>query len=138
MTIVERKDELGGQVNLILRTPRRDEFSWITRDLERQLHRQGVDVRLGTKATSELVRELAPGLWVSTGFGGHGLNTTTMAGELVASALTENDEAWRLLAPFAPRWVGGPLGRYAAQAIYWRHMTQDSLRAAWERRRPRG
>ena len=49
-----------GQVNLILRTPGRDEFGWITRDLEGQLHRHGVDVRLGTEATTELVRELAP------------------------------------------------------------------------------
>jgi pyruvate/2-oxoglutarate dehydrogenase complex dihydrolipoamide dehydrogenase (E3) component len=40
--------------------PGRDEFGWITRDLEGQLHRHGVDVRLGTEATSELVRELAP------------------------------------------------------------------------------
>ena len=60
VTLVEREDELGGQVNLILRTPSRDEFGWITRDLESQLHRHGVDVRLGTEATPELVRELAP------------------------------------------------------------------------------
>ena len=39
VTLVEREDELGGQVNLILRTPGRDEFGWITRDLESQLHR---------------------------------------------------------------------------------------------------
>ena len=38
----------------------RDEFGWITRDLEGQLHRHGVDVRLGTEATPDLVRELAP------------------------------------------------------------------------------
>jgi mycofactocin system FadH/OYE family oxidoreductase 2 len=60
VTLVEREDELGGQVNLILRTPGRDEFGWITRDLERQLDLHGVDVRLETEATSELVRELAP------------------------------------------------------------------------------
>jgi hypothetical protein len=68
VTLVEREHELGGQVNLILRTPLRDEFAWITRDLESQLHRHGVDVRLGTEATSELVRELAPdGVMVATG-----------------------------------------------------------------------
>jgi hypothetical protein len=68
VTLVEREHELGGQVNLILRTPGRDEFGWITRDLERQLHRHRVDVRLGTEATSELVRELAPdAIMVATG-----------------------------------------------------------------------
>src|SRR5947209_6629913 len=66
--LAERNDRLGGQVNLILRTPGRDEFGWITRDLERQLARHGVDVRLGTEVTVDLVRELAPdGVVVATG-----------------------------------------------------------------------
>ena len=39
-------------MNLILRTPGRDEFGWITRDLEVQLRKRGVDVRLGTEATA--------------------------------------------------------------------------------------
>jgi hypothetical protein len=68
VTLVEREDVLGGQINLILRTPGRDEFGWITRDLGSQLHRHGVDVRLGTEATPELVRELAPdAVMVATG-----------------------------------------------------------------------
>jgi pyruvate/2-oxoglutarate dehydrogenase complex dihydrolipoamide dehydrogenase (E3) component len=55
-------------VNLILRTPGRDEFGWITRDLERQLARHGVHVRLETEVTAELVRELeADGVIVATG-----------------------------------------------------------------------
>ena len=53
-----------------------------------------------------LIRELAPGLWVNTCFGGHGLNTTTMGGELVASAIAEGDRRWQLLAP-----VRAALGR---------------------------
>jgi gamma-glutamylputrescine oxidase len=83
-----------------------------------------------------LIRELAPGLWVNSCFGGHGLNTTTMGGELVAAALAEGDARWRLLAPFGPAWAGGRLGPLAAQAIYGRHMAQDALRAFWHRRRP--
>jgi mycofactocin system FadH/OYE family oxidoreductase 2 len=68
VTLVERDDRLGGQVNLILKTPGRDEFGWITRDLETQLHKSGVELRLGTEATSELVDELAPdGVIVATG-----------------------------------------------------------------------
>ena len=55
-------------MNLILRTPGRDEFGWITRDLERRLLKHGVDIRLGTEATADLVRELAPdGVIVATG-----------------------------------------------------------------------
>ena len=68
VTLVEAGEQLGGQVNLILRTPGRDEFGWIVRDFESRLDRLGVDVRLGTEATVELVRELAPdGVVVATG-----------------------------------------------------------------------
>jgi mycofactocin system FadH/OYE family oxidoreductase 2 len=70
VTLVERQEELGGQVNLILRTPGRDEFAWIIRDLERQLTRHGVDVRHGQEATVETVRNLQPdGVVVATGAG---------------------------------------------------------------------
>ena len=41
VTLLERDAALGGQVNLILRTPGRDEFGWITRDLEVQLRQGG-------------------------------------------------------------------------------------------------
>lgn len=84
-----------------------------------------------------LIRELAPGLWVNSCFGGHGLNTTTLGGELVASALVEGDHRWKLLAPFGPRWVGGALGPLAAQAIYGHSRMQDAARAFWHHRRAR-
>ena len=84
-----------------------------------------------------LIRELAPGLWVNSCFGGHGLNTTTLGGELVASAVVEGDRRWKLMAPFAPRWVGGALGPLVAQAVYGRHQLQDAARAFWHRRRAR-
>jgi len=68
VVLVEREPELGGQVNLIVKAPGREEFGWIRRDLERSLHRLGVDVRLGTEASAQLVEELAPdGVIVATG-----------------------------------------------------------------------
>lgn len=68
VTLLERETALGGQVELILRTPGRDEFGWITRDLEVQLRKAAVEVRLGTEATGELVRGLEPdGVVVATG-----------------------------------------------------------------------
>ena len=66
--LVEREQRLGGQVNLILETPGRGEFGWIVRDLEVQMGKAGVDVRLETEATPAYVRELAPdGVIVATG-----------------------------------------------------------------------
>lgn len=68
VTLVEREDQLGGQVNLILKTPGRQEFGWLTRDLEHQLRNHGVEIRLGTEGTPDLAEELAPeGVILATG-----------------------------------------------------------------------
>jgi gamma-glutamylputrescine oxidase len=74
-----------------------------------------------------VVRPLAEGLWVTAGFGGHGLNTTMLAGELVASALVENDKRWRLLEAFGLPWNGGPFGPLAAHAFYRSFQLRDAL-----------
>jgi len=60
-----------------------------------------------------------PGVWVTSAFGGHGLNTTAMAGELIASAIADHDDRWRLFIPFGLVWSGGRAGRAVAQASYW-------------------
>jgi gamma-glutamylputrescine oxidase len=65
------------------------------------------------------IGEMEPGVWVASGFGGHGLNTTAMAGELVARGIVEADQTWRLFAPYELVWAGGTLGRVLAQGIYW-------------------
>lgn len=65
------------------------------------------------------IGEVSPGLWVASGFSGHGLNTTAMAGELIARAIIEGDDTWRLFAPYQLVWAGGICGRIAAQGRYW-------------------
>ncbi len=66
------------------------------------------------------VGQIEPGLWVASGFGGHGLNTTAMAGDLIARGIVDNDETWRLLAaPYELVWAGGTFGRVLAQGLYW-------------------
>lgn len=86
-----------------------------------------------------VIQELEPGLWITTGFAGHGLNTTTMAGEMLAAALLDPTgparDDWRLLAPFALAWTGGPLGPLAAQTLYRSRAAQDRVRAAWHQLR---
>ena len=74
------------------------------------------------------IGEVAPGVWIASGFGGHGLNTTAMGGELVARGIVERDQTWRLFAPYELVWAGGALGRVAAQGIYW--ATQPRLTMA--------
>jgi len=65
------------------------------------------------------IGEIERGLWVASGFGGHGLNTTAMGGELIARGIVEADPTWRMFAPYELVWAGGMLGRVLAQGIYW-------------------
>jgi gamma-glutamylputrescine oxidase len=61
------------------------------------------------------IGELAPGVWLASGFGGHGLNTTAMAGNIIARAVVEGDQTWRQFTPFELVWAGGLMGRAVAQ-----------------------
>lgn len=62
---------------------------------------------------------LRPGAWIASGFGGHGLNTAAMAGELISTAIVDHDERWRQFVPFGLVWAGGGIGRRAAQLVRW-------------------
>jgi len=75
-----------------------------------------------------------PGVWIASAFGGHGLNTTAMAGELVAGAIAEQDDRWRLFIPFGLVWAGGGLGRAATQASYWSMQVGDWVDEAQTKR----
>jgi len=74
-----------------------------------------------------IIGELESGLWAVTGFGGHGLSTTAMGGQLIASAISEGDDRWRQFSSFGPVWAGGPFGRAAVQAIYWFMQGRDRI-----------
>jgi len=50
-----------------------------------------------------------------------------MAGNLLARAIVDGDDTWRLFRPFELIWAGGSVGRAAAQIAYW-----------WTRRREAG
>lgn len=65
------------------------------------------------------IGEIEQGVWLASGFGGHGLNTSAMGGELVARGIVDNDQTWRIFAPFELVWAGGKLGSIVAQGIYW-------------------
>lgn len=82
-----------------------------------------------------LIGEFAPGIWVATAFGGHGLNTTAMAGCLIAGGIIERDDRWREFAPYELVWAGGALGRSAVQMTYWSMHTRDVFKERVARRR---
>jgi gamma-glutamylputrescine oxidase len=72
-----------------------------------------------------LIGRAPDGQWFATAFGGHGLNTTAMAGLILARAIADRDDEYRRFAAFAPRWAGGPIGRLGVQANYWLMQARD-------------
>jgi gamma-glutamylputrescine oxidase len=74
------------------------------------------------------VGELAPGAWYAQGYGGHGMGTTALTGELIAAAIVEGDRRYELLAPFGLAWTGGPIGTAYAQSVYWYYRFLDWVR----------
>ncbi len=66
-----------------------------------------------------IIGELAPGQWAAAAFGGHGLNTTAMAGRLIARAITDGDREWQRFQGLGAPWIGGPFGRAGVQLSYW-------------------
>lgn len=59
VTLVERGNRLGGQINLITKAPQRTNFDEIILFFERQLAKLGVDIRLKTNADVALIRSIA-------------------------------------------------------------------------------
>ncbi len=55
VTLFEREPELGGQFRLAMRIPGKEEFAETLRYYHRRLEVLGVDVRLGTEVTAELL-----------------------------------------------------------------------------------
>ena len=57
------------------------------------------------------IGEFGPGVWLASGFGGHGLNTTAMAGNLIARAVVDGDDTWKQFNPvragFGPAELAG-------------------------------
>jgi gamma-glutamylputrescine oxidase len=72
-----------------------------------------------------LIGEIDDGIWMATAFGGHGLNTTAMAGCLIADAISQNDDRYKLFAPYRPKWAGGLIGRVGVQLTYWAMCLRD-------------
>jgi len=63
------------------------------------------------------IGQLRRGLWVASGFGRQGMNTSAMAGQLITLGILRGDERWRLFSPFELVWAGGVTGRVAGHVV---------------------
>ena len=71
------------------------------------------------------VGRLQPDVWHITAFGGHGLNTTAIAGKVLAEAMLGQSDRISMFAPFGLNWAGGPIGLAVAQLTYWGLQAKD-------------
>lgn len=86
-----------------------------------------------TRHKMPLLGQDPTGLWHATGFGGHGMAPTTLAGEVIAEAITGDRTRLDAFSKWSPVWAGGPIGRAWAQGTYWALQTQDGLRDRFTR-----
>src|SRR5262249_39550388 len=85
------------------------------------------------------IGEIGRDVWVASAFGGHGLNTTAMAGLVIARALAQRDDRHRLFRPYGLERTHGLAGRIAAELEYWRLAfadRRDERRGAYEKAQP--
>ena len=71
------------------------------------------------------IGELAPNVWYNIGFGGHGVAPTTAAGEIVAAAITKENDHYKKFQPWGLPWNGGVFGPPTAQLSYWWYQLKD-------------
>ncbi|MBV6488986.1 MAG: tRNA 5-methylaminomethyl-2-thiouridine biosynthesis bifunctional protein MnmC [Pseudorhodoplanes sp.] len=83
------------------------------------------------------VGEMVPGVWIASGFGQHGLNTTAMAGNILARAIVEGSRTWLAFEPFELIWAGGSAGRLVARLQNLLLGGQERMAARLSRRRER-
>ncbi len=81
------------------------------------------------------IGELSPGLWIASGFGGHGLNTTAMAGRIITQGIVDGEDTWRLFSPYEFVWAGGRLGRAIMQVYSWWFSARERFAARQARQR---
>lgn len=88
VVLIERDEALGGTLRYAARLPRRQRWNDLVEDLSRSVGKLGVEVRLGTEATPELVEGLHPdkivmatgARWDKTGRSAFGLARNAPAG----------------------------------------------------------
>jgi len=129
----------GGRISANIKTPR-NLHSQLQQDLAK-VFPELKDVKIdyawdGWMAYSQhqmvQIGELAPGIWYGIGFGGHGVAPTTAAGEILASAITKENQGYKLFTPWGLPWNGGVFGPPAAQVSYWWYELKDWLKERLE------
>lgn len=130
----------GGRISVLDRSPQAVK-RLLYRDMLKvfpQLEGVGIDYAwsgLMSYARHQMpqIGQVEEGLWLAQAFGGHGVAPTTLAGEVVASAISEGDPRWREFGHYGLVSAFKPAGFLAAQLGYW----WAELKDAWKDRNER-
>jgi len=81
-----------------------------------------------TRNSMPEIRHHGSGHWSAIGFGGHGVATTALAGELLAAGICGEHTAYQHFDAYRARPVYGTVGMAAAQLYYWWQQMRDAVR----------
>lgn len=133
----------GGRISVLDRSPAAVE-RLLYRDLLKVFPQlAGVRIEQAWSGLMSYARHQMPqigriddGLWLAQAFGGHGVAPTTFAGEVLASALAQDDQRWREFADYGLVSALKPAGFLGAQVSYWWAEARDAWKAARESTAP--
>ena len=129
----------GGRISIRSRSPEAIR-KLLMRDLLRVFPQlEGIRIEFTWSGLMSYARHQMPqlgtdggGLWWMQAFGGHGTAPTCAAGELLASAIAQNDQGWREFDRFGLQSAYRPLGYLGAQGQYWWLEAKDRWKAMLE------
>ncbi|TCT02678.1 NAD(P)/FAD-dependent oxidoreductase [Aquabacter spiritensis] len=73
-----------------------------------------------------LIGAYRPGVWYALALGIEPIANASLASELIAAAIVERDDRFRVFAPFGPQYTWGMAGRYARRLGYWAGRLADA------------
>jgi gamma-glutamylputrescine oxidase len=129
----------GGRISVLDRSPHS-----VKRLLQRDMlkvfpHLGDVQIEFAWSGLMSYARHEMPqlgkidhGLWLAQAFGGHGVAPTTLAGEVLASAIAQSDDRWQAYEAYEAYGLAPthkPFGFAAAQLSYWWLQIKDAWKA---------
>lgn len=134
--LADRRLLWGGRISILEREPAR--IAELLRADIAKVYPQLADVKIDfawgglmsyARHKMPQIGTLAPGLWFAQSFGGHGVAPTTVAGELLADAISGRAALPAALGRYGLTSVFGKLGLLGAQAQYSWAELRDALRS---------
>lgn len=87
VTVLEKEDSVGGQLNLASKPPHKDKLNWVCTDLLSNVLAKNVEVKFNTKADKALIDSMKPDIVINA-TGGNAIHPKAFTGDNV-STVTE-------------------------------------------------